>query len=178
MKSSIMSAFLLVVSLVAWSGTVQAAAPEGRMGVERGEHKALAKVRPSPKAGAEVKGEAPLSVFADIEKGWKNRRVDAILRHFGKGKVAIAISGFGPSGGYFSKSQSFYLFKDLFKYTITRKFEFTQYRNMRNGGRKVYAVAIRHYQRRDDGRVFKDKIYVSLQREGNRWVISEIKSVR
>ncbi len=81
-------------------------------------------------------------------------------------------------GGAFSKNQSHYLLKDLFKYTITQKFEFVQYRNVSNGRNRVYAVAERSYKRNDDGRTFKDKIYVSLHLEESRWVIGEIKSIR
>jgi len=120
----------------------------------------------------------PIGVFADIEVGWKKEKVDHILRHYGKGKVAIAIDGTGPVGGAFSKDQSHYLFKDLFKYTITTKFEFVQYRNVSDDRVKVYAVAERTYKRNDDGRLFEDKIYVSLQLEEDMWVISEIKSIR
>ena len=119
----------------------------------------------------------PLIVFADIEEGWKKGDVDKILQHFGKGKVSISIDG-GPLGGSFSKDQSFYLLKDYFKYTITKKYEFVQYRNVTNGSRQVFAIAERYYKRSDDGRLFKDKIYVSLQLEDDRWVISEIKSSR
>lgn len=120
----------------------------------------------------------PIGVFADIEEGWKKEDVRQILRHYGKGKVAIAIEGIGPTGGAFSKNQSHYLLKDLFKYTITTKFEFVQYRNVSDDRIKVYAVAERTYKRNDDGRLFEDKIYVSLQLEDDLWVISEIKSVR
>jgi hypothetical protein len=120
----------------------------------------------------------PIGVFADIEEGWKKEDVRQILRHYGSGKVAIAIEGIGPTGGQFSKNQSHYLLKDLFKYTITTKFEFVQYRNVSDDRVKVYAVAERAYKRNDDGRLFEDKIYVSLQLEDDLWVISEIKSVR
>jgi hypothetical protein len=120
----------------------------------------------------------PIGVFADIEEGWKKENVQQILRHYGKGKVAIAIEGIGPTGGAFSKNQSHYLFKDLFKYTITTRFEFVQYRNVSDDRAQVYAVAERKYKRNDDGRLFEDKIYVSLQLENDLWVISEIKSVR
>jgi hypothetical protein len=120
----------------------------------------------------------PIGVFADIEEAWKKENVEKILRHYGKGKVAIAIQGSGPTGGAFSKNQSHYLFKDLFKYTITTRFEFVQYRNVSDDREKVYAVAERTYKRNDDGRLFQDKIYVSLQVEDDLWVISEIKSVR
>lgn len=139
----------------------------GRVGKE--------KAGPVPKISRPA---APLNVFADIEDGWRRGRADKILRHFGRGKVAISVAGIGPTGGFFSKNQSYYLFKDLFKYTITKRFEFVRYRNIGNKGKKVYGVAQRAYKRRNDGRLFKDKIYVSLRREGERWVVSEIKSIR
>lgn len=119
----------------------------------------------------------PIGVFADIEEGWTREDVARITRHFGEGKVAISIDG-GPVGGTFSRDQSHYLLKDLFEYTITEKFEFVQYRNVSDGKVEVYAVAERLYKRNDDGRLFKDKIYVSLRQEDERWVISEIKSIR
>jgi hypothetical protein len=134
--------------------------------------------QPAEPASKDSAALGPIGVFADIEEAWKKERVDQILRHYGKGKVAIAIAGSGPTGGEFSKNQSHYLFKDLFKYTITTKFEFVQYRNVSDDRVKVYAVAERTYKRNDDGRLFEDKIYVSLQLEDESWVISEIKSVR
>lgn len=124
----------------------------------------------------------PMDVFADIERGWNAGNVDPILRHFGSQKVAISVLGTGPSGGTFSRNQSYYLLKDLFRYTLTRKFEFVQYRKPSDDGSDTFAVAERHYQKSDDGRLFKDKVYVSLhlERDGEqeRWVVDEIKSIR
>jgi hypothetical protein len=123
-------------------------------------------------------GSSPLDIFSDIETGWKLENVNAILQHFGKGKVSISVGGIGLAEGRFSKSQSYYLLKDLFKYTLTKKFDFVQFRNVDNGQRRAYAVAERYYKRTDDGRLFKDKIYVSLNLEEERWVINEIKSIK
>jgi hypothetical protein len=127
----------------------------------------------------------PMEVFTDIEKGWNAETVDLILRHFGEGRVTISIDGTGPSGGQFSKNQSYYLLTDMFKYTITKKFEIVQYRKPSDNGNTSFVVAERYYQRTNDGRLFKDKIYVSLHREpadnipkGERWVVDEIKSIR
>jgi hypothetical protein len=46
-------------------------------------------------------------------------------------------------------------------------------------------VAERHYKKTDDGRLYKDKIYISLHLEpekdevaDSRWVVDEIKSIR
>jgi hypothetical protein len=132
----------------------------------------------APKVEASEQDAGPIAVFADVEAGWKGEQVQQILRHYGKGKVAISIEGSSPTGGQFSRNQSYYLFQDLFKYTITERFQFVQYRHVSDGRDNVYAVAERHYKRNDDGRLFKDKIYVSLHLEEDRWVISEIKSIR
>ena len=127
----------------------------------------------------------PMEVFTDIEKGWNAESVDLILRHFGAGRVTISIDGTGPSGGQFSRNQSYYLLTDMFKYTITKKFEIVQYRKPEDTGNTSFVVAERYYQRTNDGRLFKDKIYVSLHLEsaedvpsGKRWVVDEIKSIR
>ena len=161
------------------SGEANVAAPIGGDQTGRTKKPPTRKVpnsgssKPSPKEDS-----GPIAVFASIESGWKAQNVKQILAHFGKGKVAISIAGAGPSGGRFSKSQSYYLLKDLFKYTITKKFEFIQYRHMNSGKKRVFAVAERNYKRTDDGRLFKDKIYVSLQIEGDHWVVDEIKSIQ
>ena len=139
-------------------------------------------------ARPESEAEGPMHVFAEIERAWPEGDVGIILSHFGGGKVSISIAGTGPSGGEFSRNQSYYLLKDLFKYTTTRKFEFVQYRRSEDDDRTTFAVAERHYLKTDDGRLFKDKIYVALHLEGEgegegeggdeRWVIDEIKSIR
>ena len=137
----------------------------------------------SPEGTRESAG--PMVVFSDIEKGWNAEEVDLILKHFGRSKVNISIEGTGPSGGEFSRNQSYYLLKDMFTYTITRKFEIVQYRKPQDSGNTSFVVAERYYQKTDDGRLFKDKIFVSLHLEpgkegaaGQRWVVDEIKSIR
>jgi hypothetical protein len=151
--------------------------------VVRSKEKSRGQIKPvsrpeATKSSSKEDNLAPMAIFADIESGWRQENVSKITRHFGGSKVSIAIEGIGPVGGTYSRDQSHYLFKDLFKYTITERFEFVQYRNVSDGKIKVYAVAERSYKRNGDGRLFKDKIYVSLQMEDDRWVLSEIKSVR
>jgi hypothetical protein len=133
------------------------------------------------KSAADAKGDY-MDVYADIQRAWKAGNVDLMLSHFGSQRVAISVEGTGPSGGTFSRNQSYYLLKDLFRYTITRKFEFTDYRRPGEEAGHSYAIAERHYQKSDDGRLFKDKVYVSLHLESDdgreRWVVDEIKSIR
>jgi hypothetical protein len=137
---------------------------------------------PKGEPASQAAESGPMDVFSDIERAWRAGDVDPILRHFGNQKVAISVQGTGPSGGTFSRSQSYYLLKDLFRYTLTRKFEFVQYRKPNEDGSQTFAVAERHYQKSDDGRLFKDKVYVSLHLEQDgdreRWVVDEIKSIR
>lgn len=125
--------------------------------------------------------DAALAVFADIEKGWTSGNVDLILRHFGPGKVAISVDGAGPAGGAFSKNQGHYLFQDLFRATTTRRFEFIQFRRVEESS-QFYAIAERHYLQKDDGRLIKDKVYVSLhlgtEKNREKWVVDEISSFR
>jgi hypothetical protein len=161
-----------------------AAAPgeEGRVVAQQGRETPVPLEKQAEKAEKDGDVGGAMEVFADIEKAWRAEDVDRILKHFGSARVAISIEGTGPSGGKFSRSQSYYLLKDLFAYTITRKFEFVQYRKPEDDGLVSFAIAERQYQKTDDGRLFKDKIYVALHVEtgsnGERWVIDEIKSIR
>ncbi|HET6462435.1 MAG TPA: DUF4783 domain-containing protein [Candidatus Krumholzibacteria bacterium] len=129
---------------------------------------------------APVGDSSPMSVLEDIEQGWTSSDADLILRHFGSNKVTIVIDGSGPGGSY-SKDQGYYVFKELFKATTTKKFAFVQVRNSNESGASTFAIAERRYQRKDDGRQIKDKVYISLHADSGdsgRWVIDEIKSIR
>lgn len=141
----------------------------------------LAVAKKAPQAEVQAPEDAgPIPVLDDIRAGWSSGDADLILRHFGANKVNIMLDGTG-SGGLYSKDQGYYLFKDLFKATVTKKFVFVQIRNGNEGGASTFAIADRRYQRKDDGRQIKDKVYISLhpeRSEGGRWVIDEIKSIR
>ena len=177
-------AFPVIIGLVLSEGPAYAWAGASQSGRVVSQHQDTVPQDTVPQEDEDAKTgrKAPLEVFSDIEKAWNGKDVEAILGHFGRQKVWISVEGPGPSGGEFSRNQSYYLLKDLFKYTITRKFEFVQYRKPDDDGRTSFAVAERHFQRTDDGRLFKDKIYVSLhlenEAEKERWVVDEIKSIR
>jgi hypothetical protein len=179
MQSHLRIVLILILAALATGGLGPAVAEARKKSDE-----VVAKGEPSQKqkANADHNAVGPMDVFADIERGWNAGNVDPILRHFGSQKVAISVQGTSPSGGTFSRNQGYYLLKDLFRYTVTRKFEFVQYRKPTDDDSETFAVAERHYQKSDDGRLFKDKVYVSLHLERNgedeRWVVDEIKSIR
>ena len=136
---------------------------------------------PKPAATAAQEEGSLDAVLDDVARGWMSRNADLILRHFGTGKVVIDVEG-GGGGGTYSRDQGHYVFKTLFRSTVTRKFDFVQIRQSNDEGTASFAIAERRYQPRDDGRVFRDKVYIALHVEsgenGERWVLDEIKSIR
>jgi hypothetical protein len=136
---------------------------------------------PPPESGQTEAMGSPTDVLDDIQAGWTNQNAELILRHFGSNKVIISIDGSGPGGSY-SKDQGYFVFKELFKSTVTRKFVFVQIRTSNDDGTASFAIAERRYQRRDDGRQIKDKVYIALhverERDSGRWVLDEIKAIR
>jgi len=119
---------LMIVAMIAWGSHLYASEPTGknpskRKGLAPTQISQLEDSKPQPAPPPEpttAEEEAgPIGVFADVETGWKSEQVQQILRHYPKGKVAISIEGSSPTGGQFSRNQSYYLFQDLFKYTIT-----------------------------------------------------------
>ncbi len=118
----------------------------------------------------------PLSIFRDIEKAWHNESPDEILNLLSKGKVYLYIKESGYREGYYSHSQTRYIFRSIFEQNRQLKFRFVKYYNLEQPSRRVYGVAQRSYKNISSGRLFRDKLYVALKREGDRWVIARIKS--
>jgi Domain of unknown function (DUF4783) len=117
------------------------------------------------------------SVFAfeRIAKAWREGDAEALAPYLGEGKVTIQLPK--VVGGVLSKSQAEYVLRDLFKYTVTEKFEFTKYDEFVSEG--VVGIADRTYRSGKEGLAMKDKVSVWLVKEGGekpRWVIKEIRA--
>ncbi len=123
-------------------------------------------------------GDAPAPIFASIERAWVVGSADAVLEHFGKRKVFISLPEGGPDGGTYSRAQSYFIFKELFDATRTEEFSFVSIRQPEEQPQTAVGRAERTFRFRDSSRTQRDRIFVSLVREGDRWVIAEIKSVR
>ncbi len=118
---------------------------------------------------------SPRSTFWKIEVAWRARDAEAISSFVGKSKVLVQI-GSGDSGGFYSKSQVHYLLKRMFREYEQLRFEFAKFHNLDNPDRKVYAIAHRRSRALRSDKVFQDKVYITLGKEGNCWVIVEIKT--
>ena len=120
----------------------------------------------------------PLKVFKGIERAWQRENADGIAGYAGSGRVYLDVRGIGKKGGYYSRSQVKYLFKDMFKADDQVKFEFVKFHNLEEPDRKVHGIAYRSCKNHRSGKVFQDKVYVTLGREGSGWVVAEIKTTR
>lgn len=128
---------------------------------------------------ARLEGEqttGPHRVFDDFQRAWLAEDTESLLGLLGRGRVYISLGPGGPFGGSFSPNQAFYLIEDHFDHTVTEHFEIKRTRTVEENGRKVFAIAEREFRWNENGRQYKDKLFISLRREDQRWVISEIKS--
>ncbi len=125
-----------------------------------------------------AKVQDPLKVFKGIERAWQKGNADGLASYAGQGRVFLDVRGIGKKGGYYSKSQFKYLFRDMFKADDQMKFEFVKFHNLEKPDRKVYGIAYRSCKNNRSGKVFQDKVYVTLGREGSAWVVAEIKTTR
>ncbi|HSG29539.1 MAG TPA: hypothetical protein VLA34_13750 [Candidatus Krumholzibacterium sp.] len=130
----------------------------------------------------DIKNEQPLtevvsprSTFSRIEVAWRARDAEAISSFVGNSKVLVQI-GAGDSGGFYSRSQVHHLLKRMFREYEQLRFEFAKFHNLDNPGRKVYAIAHRRSRALRSDKVFQDKVYITLGKEGEHWVIVEIKT--
>ncbi len=127
--------------------------------------------------GAAVPSDGPLGVFAAVERAWSEERLDALVATLDPDeRVQLSFTLGGPRGGYFNRDQAYFLFKDLFEFTKTDKFEFQKYWNLEEDGRSPYAVADRRF-RMNDGARHDDQVYIALRKRGNQWVVGEIRSI-
>lgn len=119
----------------------------------------------------------PIAVFAAVEKAWSEEDVDAMVALLDpEDRVRIAMATAGPRGGWFNRDQAYFLIKDMFAFTDTRRFEFERYWNLDSRGRSPYAVAVRELGA-DGSATRTDRVYISLKKRGDVWTLAEIRSI-
>jgi hypothetical protein len=120
--------------------------------------------------------DEPLMVFRNIEKAWQSGNAQALAGLLSESRIFMEIRGIDRRGGYFTKPQVLYIFKDLFVATKQTAFTFVKYHNLEKQDSRIYGMAMRSYRINQSGGLYKDKVYVTLVKEGSRWVVAEIKS--
>lgn len=120
--------------------------------------------------------EEPLMVFRNIEKAWRAGNAQALSGLLSESRIFMEIRGIDRRGGYFTKPQVLYIFKDLFVTTKQTAFTFVKFHNLEKQDSRIYGMAQRSYRINKSGGLYKDKVYVTLVKEGSRWAVAEIKS--
>lgn len=120
--------------------------------------------------------DTPLAVFKGLERAWNRADAQKISKYAGESRIFLEVRGIAHRGGYFSRSQVYYMFRDMFKANKHMNFEFVKFHTPDNPDRRVYGIAHRRYKNNRSGRLYQDKVYVTLKKEGSRWVVAEIKT--
>ena len=118
----------------------------------------------------------PLQVFRKIEKAWQSGNAQALAGLLSESRVFMEIRGIERRGGYYTRPQMLYIFKDLFVDTKQTGFTFVRFHNLEKEDSRIYGMALRSYKINRSGGLYKDKVYVTLVKEGSRWAVAEIKS--
>ncbi len=124
---------------------------------------------------SDISGE-PLLVFRTIEKAWLSGNAQALANLSSDSKVFMEIRGIDRRGGYFTKPQILFIFKDMFASTDQTSFTFVKYHNLEKQDSRIYGMALRSYKNNRGGGLYQDKVYVTLVKERSRWAVAEIKS--
>ena len=118
----------------------------------------------------------PALVFRRFENAWRAGNAQDLAGLAGQAPVLVELRGYDRKGGYFTKAQLLYIFKDLFRSTKQLDFDFVRFHNIEKQDRRVYGIAQRSYRSGSSAGLLRDKIYVTLVKEDTRWAVAEIKS--
>lgn len=126
--------------------------------------------------GRSVAKVRPLTVFGEVEKGWRDGTPRPFERYLGKGKVWLDFGEGGPRGGLYTRSQAYYLIADYLRRTHTIDIGLVKISEGTRRGSPPYARLDRtcRYKYGMSGR---EMIFVSLSDEDGNWVISELRVV-
>ena len=127
------------------------------------------------KGSQEVTREA-LEVLGAIEEGWRKSSAKPFGTHLGKAKVRIDLGEGGPRGGLFTRSQAYYLLSDYLANFRTIELRVDKKSTETRSGSRPYILFKRAYRTRD-GAQRKQVVFVSLSREGDVYIISEVRAI-
>jgi|GEM_PF-1143690 len=127
------------------------------------------------KGSRQVTSEA-LAVLGAIEQGWRVSSAEPFGTHLGKAKVRIDLGEGGPRGGLFTRSQAYYLLSDYLDRFRTVELTVAKRSAQIWSASKPYILFERAY-RTQDGEHGKQIVFVSLNRDGDEYVISEINAI-
>lgn len=123
-----------------------------------------------------VIGEEPLLAFKSIEKAWRAGNAQELADFLSGSRVYVEMRGMKDMGGYFTRPQLLYIFKDMFASMKQLNFAFVKYYSREKEGNRVYGIAQRSYKNNRSNKLYRDNVYFTLVKEESRWAVVEIKS--
>jgi hypothetical protein len=118
----------------------------------------------------------PLVVFREVERGWQSGTPKPFGRYFGKGRVRLDFGEGGPRGGFYTRSQAYYLVADFLRRYETVKIEQVTTSAEDKDGARPYALW-KLVCRNRNGVTMHERIFMSLSWEDGSWAIAEIRVV-
>jgi hypothetical protein len=151
-----------------------------RVGLQQGDsgvrEESPAPGEPSEAKGASGGGGDALTVFREVEAGWRSATPKPFEKYLRKGKVRLDFGEGGPRGGLFARSQAYYLIADYLKGTQTLQIGFAKISDGSRGSTKPYALLERVF-RDKNGISRKEVVFVSLALEDSSWTICELRAI-
>jgi hypothetical protein len=118
----------------------------------------------------------PREVFREVEKGLRLGTPSPFERYLGKGRIKLDFGEGGPRGGFFTRSQAYYLIADHLKRAPTVKVGLIRVSDTNEKTGQSYALLERTC-RYKNGPVKKEYVFVLLGRETDGWTITELRAV-
>jgi hypothetical protein len=121
-----------------------------------------------------ARGLSPFLTFAAIERAWNAGCADSIKGFFPEEKITLHLETNVPEGATFSRQQACYMLKDALGYTVTESFQFLEFRYDKSGEASPSGNAEWSYRREPEGEIMTKSVHLTLRKDGERWLISEI----
>ena len=119
----------------------------------------------------------PRMVFGRIARAWEDGDQQALADLVHQTGLKVTSGGNPDRTTHYSPSQAFYYFKNVFQTHRTMIFFFEKTQDA-TGGDRVHGMAVWKRRRPDSDRVQELKLVCVLARQGDRWMLAEINTIR
>ncbi len=119
----------------------------------------------------------PRMAFGRIARAWEDGDQQALAEMVHQTGLKVTAGGNPERSTHYSPSQAFYYFKNVFQTHRTMVFFFEKTQDA-SGGDRVHGMAVWKRRRPDSDRIQELKLVCVLARQGDRWMLVEINTIR
>jgi hypothetical protein len=117
------------------------------------------------------------AIFASIERAWSEGDAAAIVERFGRRKVLLRLPDNQQVARRFSHQQSLLILTRHFETHEIRHFSFVRTHIASTERGRSMGLARLTWRRRGMGRTRDGRVLMVLEREDNRWVLTEVQAL-